>query len=219
MSASAGTIIVFDSRINGLPIFIAFSEAPKWLVQGKYGIDVTGRPENKGRLIYRSDEAPIPYVVTGQKDIYSIYFSYLELTTVENSPHGSTRAFAIKAIASNNIVKSLSRGTLEYRLQLPRDNHLDIVNGEIKIEDNYIVPNYDLTGDISTELDQQVNNPGSATGQAGSAQTPKNPGKPPYLYIALGITGGLIILVLLALFVANRRRGRVPQVPPLGPGM
>ncbi|MGO9270974.1 MAG: hypothetical protein ACLQOO_12085 [Terriglobia bacterium] len=139
--AGAGSIVVYDGKRNGVPIFIGF--AVNGRVQGEYGVDGTGRPENKGRVIYRG--GMMPYTVTGTDNIYTYHLKYLELTTVGDAAH-NYRAYATKAIASDNYAEALKGGTITYKL--PEGAELIIDNGKIKVGDNYISPNYDLTGEI-----------------------------------------------------------------------
>ncbi|MGO9270975.1 MAG: hypothetical protein ACLQOO_12090 [Terriglobia bacterium] len=146
--AGAGSIIVYDAKRNGVPILIGF--AANGLVQGEYGVDGTGRPKNKGRVVYRQTDPSeaMPYVVMDEKDIniYTYHLKYLELTSVGNDAQ-CCRAYATKAVAFDNKVEELGKPNITY--QLPQGGQLVIVNGKIKIGDNYISPNYDLTGKIA----------------------------------------------------------------------
>jgi hypothetical protein len=143
LSAGAGTIVVFDDKVNGLPAFIGFAEMPKGTVQGKYGLDDKKKPENKGRIIYKS-AGSIPYSVIGRKDIYMYHLKYLELTTVGDDTNGY-RAYVTKAIAFDNQEETLSKTNT---FILPEGGQLVVDDGRIKIGDNYITPNYDLSGKI-----------------------------------------------------------------------
>ena len=145
MSASAGTIINYDG--SGKPNFIGFAEAPQGTVQGEYGTALTGgEPKNKGRIIYKqaNPNEAMPYSVIGEKDIYMYHLKYLEVTTVGKGQ--SFGAYATKAVAFDNKVEMLS-GATTYKL--PEGGQLDIENGKIKFGDNYISPNYDLSGKLS----------------------------------------------------------------------
>lgn len=148
MSAGSGSSIDFDGA--GEPRFIGFSKDGRCeVVEGKYGLDSTGKPENRGRLIYKQSSASvaIPYIVTGSSDIYEYHLKYLELTTVKDVATGSYVAYCTKAVAFDNSITTLTRKT---SYTLPEDGELVISNGRMKIGDVYVVPNYDLTG---TEID------------------------------------------------------------------
>jgi hypothetical protein len=139
--AGARTIIVFDT--GGVPMMVGFAyeERGEDVVQGQYGVDGTGKPKNDGRLIYRG--SAMPYVVTGAKDICTYHLSYLELTTVKDA-EGAYRAYAIKAIASDNKVETLGGGISTYKL--PEGRQFVIDHGKIRIGDKYVTPNYDCSG-------------------------------------------------------------------------
>ncbi len=125
MSAGSGTIINFDH--NGAPNFIAFSQGGGCkIVEGKYGIDRTDQPQNKGRLIYRGQG--IPYVVIGAKKAYTYHLEHLEITTVGNDAQGYG-AYATKAVDNEG-------------------RELVINQGKIKIGDDYVTPDYGLSGKI-----------------------------------------------------------------------
>lgn len=146
--AGPGTTIHFDSK--GVPDLVGFSllnAQGDRVWEGKYDIDATGQPENSGRLIIQGEA--MNYVVEGLKSnedhTYTYHLSYLELTTVKDKDApGGYRAFAIKAIASDNKVDSLGEGMLTY--DLPVGRQLVTVNGEIKFADSLIIPNYNLSG-------------------------------------------------------------------------
>jgi hypothetical protein len=140
--ANAGTIVNYDSK--GTPDFIGFANS-NGIIQGKYGIDGTGQAENKGRLIYKQTNKGFPFVVTGQTNIYKYNLKYLELTTVGNKEQGY-RAYAIKAIAFDNKVDTLSEKNITYKM--PEGGQLVIDHGKIKIGDNNISPNYNSSGQI-----------------------------------------------------------------------
>jgi hypothetical protein len=196
ISAGSGTIIHFSDR--GRADFIAYARGGDCgkgsVVDGEYGIDGTGQPENKGRLIIKGKD--IPYGVMGGKDGFHTYhLSYLALTTVEEDKH-RFGPYATKATSSDG-------------------KQLVIISGKIQIGDILVSPSsYGLTGDVSVALaepTQQVKNPGSAIGQDGSTQTPKIPGKSSFLFIGLGITGAVIVIVLPAVFFISKRKKRVAQ--------
>jgi len=177
-------------------------------VQGGQGPDANARPMNHGSLVLKSDGPPMTYTIFGPKDTYKIYLTYLELTTVADSADGSTRAYVVKAIAANNIVESTTKGPLAYELELPDDNGLDVVNGEIKIGNSYVVPNYGLTGTVSGELGSNTGNSGDATGPASGPQSRKGEEGVLSRPVALGI-GGTVVLCIIAGTFAIRRKGKV----------
>ncbi len=145
LSAGAGTIIFYDSE--GAPNFIAFAQPPNGLVQGEYGIDGTG-PKNKGRLIYRqiNPNIAMAYTVFTRNDIYIYHLKYLELTTAGNDTEGYN-TYATKAIAFDNKVFSASK-QLNITCKLIEGGQLVISNGKIRFGDNYVSPNYTLSGKI-----------------------------------------------------------------------
>jgi hypothetical protein len=127
--AGSGTVIGFDDA--GSPDFIGFiggGDCRRGTVEGKYGIDGTGQPENKGRLIYKG--GVMTYVVIGANHVYTYHLKYLALTTVGNHAQGYG-AYATKAIAVDN-----------------EGGQLVVHNGKIRIGDNYITPTYGLSGKI-----------------------------------------------------------------------
>jgi hypothetical protein len=149
MSAGSGSTIDFDGP--GKPRFIGFSKNGRCeVVEGNYGFDSTGTPENRGRLTYKQSNASvaIPYIVTGSKDIYEYHLKYLELTTVKEVATGYYVAYCTKAVAFDNSITTLTQKHLTYKL--PEDGELVISNGKLKFGDIYVIPNYDLTG---TEMD------------------------------------------------------------------
>jgi hypothetical protein len=146
MSAGAGTLIVFHDVINGLPIFVAFAEAPDWKVRGQYGVD-RDKPKNNGRIIYKQiDNAiGIPYLVATPEGTRTYYLRYLELTTVGVEGIGYD-AYAVKAVAFDNKVEMPSKTTESYAV--PEGGQLAIVKGKIKFGEANIKPNYDLSGKL-----------------------------------------------------------------------
>lgn len=152
--AGAGTIVAFDGR--GLPGLISFAVPTKdgtdGIIQGKFGIDGTGRPENSGRVIYKQGlpDRAMPYLVTGAHGIYKYHLKYLELTTVGKGQ--DYHAYAVKALAFDNVIETPSKDGKQWpataRFRLSPDGQLAVDNGKIKIGDSLISPNYDLSGKI-----------------------------------------------------------------------
>jgi len=143
MSAGSDTILSFDDK--GSPNFIGFSVNGK-TVEGEYGIDATGKPKNRGRLIFRqvTPDVAMPYGVVGPRSINMYHLKYLELTTAGDKAKGFT-AYAVKAVVLDNVIETLSA---PLKFTLPQDGQLAIINGKIKMGDDLITPNYDLSGTI-----------------------------------------------------------------------
>ena len=128
--AGAQTIVVYNTK--GKPMMIGFqvtNEKGEKVVQGEYGVDRSGNPENGGRLIYKG---AISYQVLIASGTNTYHLSYLELTTVKDAKYGY-RAYAIKAISSEG-------------------SQLSIVDGKIKFGDILVYPYYSLGGTIYGNL-------------------------------------------------------------------
>jgi hypothetical protein len=147
MFAGPGTIVHFDDK--GLPAIMTFLIKANNTVEGEYGIDASGRPNNSGRLIFKQADpsVPMPFVVNGAKDIYTYHLGYLEVTTAELKLK-DYRPYAIKAIAFDNKVEVLGKPSVTYKM--PEGGLLPIVNGKIKFGDDYVSPgpDYNLSGEI-----------------------------------------------------------------------
>jgi hypothetical protein len=146
MYSGPGTIVHFGD--NGLPDFLSFEMKATKTVQGEYGIDATGRPKNRGRLLFRpaNPDIAMPYVVNAAKDIYTYHLKYLELTTVQNGQ--VYRPYVTKAIAFDNKVEVSGKASTTYKM--PEGRQVVIVNGKIKFGDTVVShsKSYNLSGQI-----------------------------------------------------------------------
>jgi len=146
MSAASGTIVHFSAM--GYPDFIsALSKADEKKVEGLYGTNEKGLPDNSGRLVFKAFSGQaMPYTVfKGTNGILVYHLKYLAITTAGNDTNGYS-AYATKAIAFDNKVETLSQTNVGFKM--PEGGQLVIDKGRIKFGDNYISPNYDLSGKV-----------------------------------------------------------------------
>jgi hypothetical protein len=149
MSAGAKTIVAFDDYGTPAIISLAITNGQgKEAVQGEYGIDPKGQPQNGGRLIFKPLRGTMPFTVIGPTEIYTYHLKYLELTTVKTDADGY-RAYATKAIAFDNIAETASKTNIAYTI--PDGGQLFITNGMIKFGNNYVIPNYELSGKVAKQ--------------------------------------------------------------------
>jgi hypothetical protein len=146
MSAGSGTIVHFSAM--GYPDFIsALSKADEKKVEGLYGINEKGLPENSGRLVFKANPGQaMPYTVfNGTNGTLVYHLTYLAITTAGNDTNGYS-AYATRAIAFDNKVETISQTNVGFKM--PEGGQLVIDRGRIKIGDNYINPNFDLSGKV-----------------------------------------------------------------------
>jgi len=134
VSAGSGTIVHFSN--GGASDFIGFAQPDEHgqdKVQGLYGVDANGRPQNNGRLIFTqmNSNEPMKFLVRGSKpEVYNL--KRLEITTVCADSKGSREchAFATVAVLFDN-------------------TQLVIESGMIKMGGSLIAPSYLLSGEIA----------------------------------------------------------------------
>ena len=151
MSAGSGTIVHFNA--NGSPDFIAaLSKADEKKVEGFYGINEKGLPENSGRLVFKAapGQAMLYNVENGTNGFLIYHLTYLAITTAGNDTNGF-HAYVTKAIAFDDKVETLwltNGWQTNVGFKMPEGGQLVIDKGRIKVGDNYISPDYALSGKV-----------------------------------------------------------------------